>query len=55
MLSNSVVELGTKAFAGCISLEAITISATVEYIGELAFGDCISLAMVTFKRRCSIF
>jgi len=45
--------IGKYAFAGCCSLERITIPESVTLIGEGAFKDCQSLGEVTFGRSSS--
>ena len=45
-IPNSVTSIGTKAFAGCMSLFSVRISNSVTEIGSLAFYNCASISTV---------
>ena len=46
----TVTEIGSRAFAGCGSLESIVIPNGVTSIGGAAFADCYSLKTITIPR-----
>ncbi len=46
----NVVEIGSRAFAGCTSLTEISIPSTVETIDQSAFDGCTNLTKVTFEK-----
>lgn len=50
-ISCTVVEIGSKAFAGYKSLTSVTIGANVKTIGKNAFSGCKKLKKVTLKGK----
>ena len=46
VLNDGLVEIGRKAFRGCISLESITFPSTITNIGDYAFTGCSKLRKV---------
>ena len=44
-----VTKIGEYAFAGCTSIESVTISKSVKEISYGAFASCKNIAMVTYK------
>lgn len=45
-----VVAIAEKAFQNCMSLEKVTVPASVESIGQNAFCGCISLETISFAK-----
>lgn len=45
-----VVAIAEKAFQNCMSLEKVTVPASVESIGQNAFAGCVSLETVIFAK-----
>ena len=42
-VGNGVTSVGEDAFAGCLTLQSITLGEAVEFIGKRAFNDCDGL------------
>ena len=46
-IPNSVTQIGSYGFSGCINLSSITIPNSVTWIGNYAFNNCTSLTSIT--------